>query len=145
AGQGGHPRLRRPGFRRRDRFGAVYHPGTTGKPKGALYSHRATVLHAFALSMPDATAMSARDVVCPVVPMFHACAWGVPYSAAMTGAKLVFPGPRLDGASLYELFEAEGVTLSLGVPTIWLGFEAYLATNDLHCTSLNRILSGGSA
>src|SRR5258706_1096492 len=106
-----------------------YTSGTTGKPKGALYSHRATVLHAFALASPDATAMSARDVVCPVVPMFHACAWGVPYSSAMSGAKLVLPGPRLDGASLYELFEAEGVTLSLGVPTIWLGFEAYLATN----------------
>jgi fatty-acyl-CoA synthase len=122
-----------------------YTSGTTGKPKGALYSHRATVLHAFALASPDATAMSARDVVCPVVPMFHACAWGVPYSAAMSGTKLVFPGPRLDGASLYELFEAEGVTLSLGVPTVWLGFEAHLATNDLRCTSLNRILSGGSA
>src|SRR6202047_968914 len=103
-----------------------YTSGTTGKPKGALYSHRATVLHAWALASPDATAMSARDAVCPVVPMFHACAWGVPYSAAMSGAKLVLPGPRLDGASLYELFEAEGVTLSLGVPTIWLRFAAPL-------------------
>jgi fatty-acyl-CoA synthase len=77
--------------------------------------------------------------------MFHACAWGVPYAAAMNGTKLVLPGPRLDGASLYELFEAEGVTLSLGVPTIWLGFETHLAANSLKCTSLNRILSGGSA
>src|SRR5437763_5491407 len=122
-----------------------YTSGTTGKPKGALYSHRATVLHAWALASPDATAMSARDAVCPVVPMFHACAWGVPYAAAMSGAKLVLPGPRLDGASLYKLFEAEGVTLSLGVPTVWLGFEAHLTANNLRCTSLNRILSGGSA
>src|SRR3954451_17247360 len=83
-----------------------YTSGTTGKPKGALYSHRATVLHAWALASLDATAMSARYTVCPVVPMFHACAWGVPYAAAMSGAKLVLPGPRLDGASLFELFEA---------------------------------------
>jgi fatty-acyl-CoA synthase len=103
------------------------------------------VLHAFALSLPDATAMSARDVMCPVVPMFHACAWGVPYAAAMNGAKLVLPGPHLDGASLFQLFEAEGVTMSLGVPTVWLGFEAHLTANNLRCTSLRRILSGGSA
>ncbi|MBV9826913.1 MAG: long-chain fatty acid--CoA ligase [Alphaproteobacteria bacterium] len=130
-----------------ERFAAAlcYTSGTTGRPKGALYSHRSTVLHAFGLASPDATSMSARDVVCPVVPMFHACAWGVPYAAAMNGTKLVLPGPRLDGASLYELFEAEGVTLALGVPTIWLGFEAHLTANKLTCSSLNRILSGGSA
>src|SRR5204863_6959630 len=122
-----------------------YTSGTTGKPKGALYSHRATVLHAWALAAPDATAMSARDTVCPIVPMFHACAWGVPYAAAMSGAKLVMPGPRLDGASLYELFEAEGVTMSLGVPTVWLGFEAHLAATGARCSTLQRVLSGGAA
>ncbi|HLY47392.1 MAG TPA: long-chain-fatty-acid--CoA ligase [Stellaceae bacterium] len=122
-----------------------YTSGTTGRPKGALYGHRSTILHAFALASPDATAMSARDTVCPVVPMFHACAWGVPYAAAMNGTKLVLPGPHLDGASLYNLFEAEGVTLALGVPTVWLAFETYLSANNLRCSSLNRILSGGSA
>jgi 3-(methylthio)propionyl---CoA ligase len=122
-----------------------YTSGTTGKPKGVLYSHRSTVLHAYGASLPDAIPVSATDVVCPVVPMFHACAWSVPYTAAMSGVKLVLPGPHLDGASLYELFEAEGVTMSLGVPTVWLGFEAYLAQTGARCSSLRRILSGGSA
>jgi 3-(methylthio)propionyl---CoA ligase len=122
-----------------------YTSGTTGKPKGVLYSHRSTVLHAYGASQPDAIPVSAGDVVCPVVPMFHACAWSVPYTAAMNGVKLVLPGPRLDGASLYELFEAEGVTMSLGVPTVWLGFETYLAQTGARCSTLQRILSGGSA
>jgi acyl-CoA synthetase (AMP-forming)/AMP-acid ligase II len=134
-----------PAFDEREAAALCYTSGTTGRPKGALYSHRSTVLHAFALASPDATAMSARDTVCPVVPMFHACAWGVPYAAAMNGTKLVLPGPHLDGASLFQLFESEGVTLALGVPTVWLGFEAYLSANNLRCSSLNRILSGGSA
>ena len=86
--------------------------------------------------------MSSRDTVCPVVPLFHACGWSVPYVAAMNGAKLVLPGPRLDGASLYELFEEEGVTMSLGVPTVWLGFEAHLAVTGLRCSTLQRVLSG---
>jgi fatty-acyl-CoA synthase len=122
-----------------------YTSGTTGKPKGALYSHRSTLLHALGISLPDAIPLSARDVVCPVVPLFHACGWGTPYTAPMNGAKLVLPGPRLDGASLYELFEAEGVTISLGVPTVWLGFEAYLAETGARCSTLQWILSGGSA
>ena len=122
-----------------------YTSGTTGKPKGALYSHRSTVLHAFGISLPDAIPLSARDTVCPVVPLFHACGWGTPYTAPMNGAKLVFPGPRLDGQSLYELFEAEGVTMSLGVPTVWLGFDAYLSSTGARCSTLRWILSGGSA
>src|SRR6516225_5116590 len=134
-----------PEFDERTAAALCYTSGTTGKPKGALYSHRSTVLHAFGASLPDAISISAHDVVCPVVPMFHACAWGIPYAAPMNGAKLVMPGPRLDGASLYELFEAEGVTYSLGVPTVWLGFEAYLSASGARCSTLRRLLSGGSA
>ncbi len=116
-----------PEFDERTAAALCYTSGTTGNPKGALYSHRSTVLHAFAISLPDAISISARDVVCPVVPLFHACGWGIPYAAPMNGAKLVLPGPRLDGESLYRLFEAEGVTYALGVPTVWLGFEAHLS------------------
>jgi fatty-acyl-CoA synthase len=122
-----------------------YTSGTTGNPKGALYSHRSTMLHALGASLPDVIPASARDTVCPVVPLFHACGWGVAYTAPLNGAKLVMPGPRLDGASLYELFEAEGVTISLGVPTVWLAFEAHLSANDLRCSTLRRVVSGGSA
>jgi len=93
-----------------------YTSGTTGNPKAALYSHRSTILHAYAAAMPDVMCISARDSILPVVPMFHVNAWGIPYSAAMTGAKLVFPGPALDGKSVYELIEAEGVTLQRACP-----------------------------
>jgi len=134
-----------PEFDERTAAALCYTSGTTGNPKGALYSHRSTVLHAFGISLPDAIPLSARDTVCPVVPLFHACGWGTPYTAPMNGAKLVLPGPRLDGQSLYELFEAEGVTMSLGVPTVWLGFEAYLAASGARCSTLKWILSGGSA
>ena len=134
-----------PEFDERTAASLCYTSGTTGNPKGALYSHRSTVLHAYGASLPDAMPISARDTVCPVVPLFHACGWSVAYTAPMNGAKLVLPGPRLDGPSLYELFEAEGVTVSLGVPTVWLAFEAHLSGADRRCSTLRRVFSGGSA
>ncbi len=122
-----------------------YTSGTTGKPRGVLYSHRSTILHSLGSALPGGITLSALDAVAPVVPMFHANAWGSCYTAPMVGAKLVLPGQRLDGESLYELFEAEGVTLSLGVPTVWLGFDAYLRASGKRCSTLRRVLSGGSA
>ncbi len=122
-----------------------YTSGTTGNPKGVLYSHRSTVLHTYAAALPDALNCSARDTILPVVPMFHVNAWGLPYAACMVGAKLVFPGPGLDGKSLYELFESEKVTLSAGVPTVWQGLLAYVEANGLKFSTMNRSVIGGSA
>ena len=134
-----------PEFDEFDAAALCYTSGTTGRPKGVLYSHRSTVLHALGASLPHSIPMTASDVICPVVPLFHACGWATPYTAPMNGAKLVFPGARLDGASLYELFEAEAVTLSLGVPTVWLGFTAHLEATGAKCSTLRGVLSGGSA
>jgi acyl-CoA synthetase (AMP-forming)/AMP-acid ligase II len=122
-----------------------YTSGTTGNPKGALYSHRSTLLHSYASTMPDALNVSGRDAVLPVVPMFHVNAWGLPYSVPLTGAKMVFPGPSLDGKSLYELFESEKVTFSAGVPTVWLGVLNHVAQNNLTFSTFKRTVIGGSA
>jgi 3-(methylthio)propionyl---CoA ligase len=122
-----------------------YTSGTTGNPKAALYSHRSTVLHAYAAALPDVMNLSARDSVLPVVPMFHVNAWGIPYSAALTGCKLVFPGPALDGKSVYELLESEKVTFAAGVPTVWQMLLGHLQAGGLKFSTLKRTVIGGSA
>src|SRR5688572_19742746 len=134
-----------PSFDERTAACLCYTSGTTGNPKGALYSHRSTILHAYAAALPDALNLSARDVVLPVVPMFHVNAWGLPYSCALTGAKLVFPGQHLDGKSLHHLFETEEVTMSAGVPTVWLGLLNYMREHKLAFSTLKRVVIGGSA
>ncbi len=122
-----------------------YTSGTTGNPKAALYSHRSTVLHAYAAALPDVMCLSSRDSILPVVPMFHVNAWGIPYSAALTGAKLVFPGPGMDGKSIYDLIELERVTYAAGVPTIWQMLLGHMEPNKLRFSTLKRTVIGGSA
>jgi len=122
-----------------------YTSGTTGNPKGVLYSHRSTVLHSFCVCTTDGLGIGNRDSILPVVPMFHANAWGIPYAAAMSGAKMVMPGSQMDGQSIYELMEQEQVTLSAGVPTVWLMLLGHVKENNLRFSSMSRTVIGGSA
>ena len=125
--------------------GLCYTSGTTGQPKGVLYSHRAMVLHALVTSLPSGLGVDSQDVILPVVPMFHVNAWGVPYSGLLLGTKIVMPGPGMDGASLHDLIEQEHVTYAVGVPTVWLNLLKHVEDNDLSFTSLKYTLVGGSA
>jgi acyl-CoA synthetase (AMP-forming)/AMP-acid ligase II len=134
-----------PSFDENSASSMCYTSGTTGNPKAALYSHRSTILHAYAAALPDVMCLSARDSILPVVPMFHVNAWGIPYSAALTGAKLVFPGPGLDGKSVYELIEAEKVTYAAGVPTVWQMMLGHMKPAGLKFSTLQRTVIGGSA
>ena len=122
-----------------------YTSGTTGRPKGVLYSHRSTVLHAYAIALPDVLDMRATSRILPVVPMFHVNAWGIPYAAALTGATLVLPGRHLDGPNLTRLLNQERVTMSCGVPTVWLGLLQHTRSSGEKLTTVKRIMTGGSA
>jgi 3-(methylthio)propionyl---CoA ligase len=133
------------GIDEKDASSLCYTSGTTGNPKGVLYSHRSTMIHTLVGAMPDLLNLSARDCLLPVVPMFHVNAWGIAYAAPMVGAKLVMPGPRLDGESLVGFFNSEKVTMSAGVPTIWAGLLGYLEASGEKLPHLERTVVGGSA
>jgi fatty-acyl-CoA synthase len=134
-----------PSFDERTAAALCYTSGTTGNPKGALYSHRAIVLNAITICLPGALGLSPQEAILPVVPMFHINAWCLPYATLIAGAKLVLPGPKLDGPSLYELMEAEKVTVSAGVPTIWQGLIAHIDQHGLKFSTMRRTATGGSA
>ena len=122
-----------------------YTSGTTGNPKGVLYSHRSTLLHTWIVSSGNVGKVSSSSVILPVVPMFHVNAWGIPYASAMFGAKLVLPGPMMDGASIFELIDQEKPDLLMGVPTVWLGLLQYLNETNQTLDSVTTALVGGSA
>ena len=134
-----------PEFDERSGAALCYTSGTTGNPKGALYSHRAIVINAISGCLPGILSLSPSDTILPVVPMFHINAWCIPYAAPIGGARLVLPGPRLDGASLYELMEGERVTVSAGVPTIWLALMQHVEEHGLRFSTMKRTGVGGSA
>ncbi|MBU6121107.1 3-(methylthio)propionyl-CoA ligase [Hymenobacter siberiensis] len=134
-----------PSFDENTACSLCYTSGTTDQPKGVLYSHRSTLLHAFGISLPDSLGCSALDVIMPVVPMFHVNAWGLPYAAPLNGSKLVLPGAGMDSASLFELMESEGVTFSAGVPTIWFALLQFMREGQRHFTTLKRTVVGGAS
>jgi len=134
-----------PEFDEKTASSLCYTSGTTGNPKGVLYSHRSTVLHSQVVCTGEGLQLSSQDTVLPVVPMFHVNAWGLPYAAAMCGAKMVMPGPKLDGASVYELLRDERCTMTAGVPTVWLMLLNYMEEQNLTLPDLERVIIGGSA
>jgi fatty-acyl-CoA synthase len=135
-----------PSFDERSASALCYTSGTTGNPKGVLYNHRSTILHAYAAVSPDVLNLRSTDCILPVVPLFHVNAWGIPYAALMVGSKLVFPGPKMgDGETLYNLMEGESVSISLGVPTVWLALLEYADRAGKKLNSLERTLIGGAA
>ena len=134
-----------PSFDENTASALCYTSGTTGRPKGVLYSHRSTVIHAYAIALPDVLDLRATSRILPVVPMFHVNAWGIPYATALTGAALVLPGRHLDGASLARLLNQERVTMTCGVPTVWLGLLQHLRASGEKLATVKRIMTGGSA
>ena len=135
-----------PVFDERSASALCYTSGTTGDPKGVLYDHRSTLLHAYAGVAPDVMSLSSKDCVLPVVPLFHVSSWGTPYSMPMVGCKIVYPGPKMgDGEALYELMDSEATTISLGVPTVWLALLRYCKDSGKRLDKLQRTIVGGAA